>query len=615
MSTTALEKLMFTVGMNDMVSGPISSINRTIGGMKKNATTGFEAVRGGAFGLAGAGFAIKTFMEPVYDMQRSLGEVKSLNVAQSELDKLTKKSLAFSVKYGESATDFVKSSYDIQSAIGGLVNGELAEFTNASNVLAKATKSDAATVTNYMGTMYGIFADDAEKMGKAEWVKNLTGQTALAVQMFKTTGSQMSGAFTAVGANAQSAGISLTEQIAILGTLQSTMSGSEAGTKYKSFLAGVGKAQSELGLNFTDSQGRLLPMLQILEKVKGKFGDTLNVAESDALKKAFGSDEAVSLIKLLMTQTDGLNDSITKLGQNTGMANAEQMASAMVDPWEQFTAVTKALRISFGTLLLPTINELLSKMTTGLTTVMGWTQEFPNITRAVGYLTLGMLALGAAVGLGSIIVGLSRMAWAGMLGIWGLTKLAMWPILFLMKGMTAQQILLNIVFKSGTAILFVFSNAMKIIRAAMILMGIAATGATAPLWATVAVIAGIIAAVGWLIYKVGDWLGWWDKLADIMANTNWGKFILDMLGKIGTAFKEFQQWIGWGDDADINLNATKTTDIQPLAAMARAPEQGQAAAGMAANNKGNQTYWGGVTINTDSITPEDWEARAALSAG
>lgn len=587
MSTTALEKLMFTVGMNDMVSGPISSINRTIGGMKKNATTGFEAVRGGAFGLAGAGFAIKTFMEPVYDMQRSLGEVKSLNVAQSELDKLTKKSLAFSVKYGESATDFVKSSYDIQSAIGGLVNGELAEFTNASNVLAKATKSDAATVTNYMGTMYGIFAYDAEKMGKAEWVKNLTGQTALAVQMFKTTGSQMSGAFTAVGANAQSAGISLTEQIAILGTLQSTMSGSEAGTKYKSFLAGVGKAQSELGLNFTDSQGRLLPMLQILEKVKGKFGDTLNVAESDALKKAFGSDEAVSLIKLLMTQTDGLNDSITKLGQNTGMANAEQMASAMVDPWEQFTAVTKALRISFGTLLLPTINELLSKMTAGLTTVMGWTQEFPNITRWVGYLTLAMLTLGAAVGAGSIIFGLAKMAWAGMMAI-----------MVAVKG-----------------VILILNPLLQIMRGIWFVLAIATNTAFAPMWLIVLVVGAIIAAVGWLIYKIGDWLGWWDKLADIMANTNWGKVILDMLGKIGAAFKEFQQWIGWGDDADINLNATKTTDIQPLAAMARAPEQGQAAAGMAANNKGNQTYWGDVTINTDSITPEDWEARAALSAG
>lgn len=114
-------------------------------------------------------------------------------------------------------------------------------------MLAKATKADAATVTSYVGTMYGIFKNQADAMGKAEWVENLAGQTALAVQMFKTTGQQMSDAFTAVGANATSAGIGLSEQVAILGTLQATMGGAEAGTKYKSFLAGVGTAESQNG--------------------------------------------------------------------------------------------------------------------------------------------------------------------------------------------------------------------------------------------------------------------------------------------------------------------------------------------------------------------------------
>src|SRR5690606_188378 len=124
------------------------------------------------------------------------------------------------------------------SAIGGLVNGELAKFTEASNILAKGTKADAGTITAYMGTMYGIFQDQAIKMGKAEWVQMLTGQTAEAVRMFKTSGAEMSSAFTSLGANAQSAGIDMAEQMAVLGTLQATMSGSEAGTKYKSFLNG-----------------------------------------------------------------------------------------------------------------------------------------------------------------------------------------------------------------------------------------------------------------------------------------------------------------------------------------------------------------------------------------
>lgn len=558
MSTSALEKLMFTIGVTDMVSGPVASITRSVENMKRHATGGFDAVRGGAFGLAGAGFAIKTFMEPVYDMRRSLGEVGSLGVTENELDTLTKKSLAFSVKYGESASDFVKSSYDIQSAIGGLINGELAEFTNASNVLAKATKADADTITNYMGTMYGIFADDAEKMGKAQWVQQLTGQTALAVQMFKTTGGEMSRAFSTLGAEAQANGIAMSEQLAILGTLQATMSGSEAATKYRAFLTGAAKAQDKLGLSFTDSAGNMLPMLDILQKLKGRYGDTISVAESYELQKAFGTTEAVALVKLLMQQTDGLNSSITKLARNTGMKNAEEMATAMVDPWDRFTAVTEGLRIAFGTLLLPTINNVLTRLTDGLQTVIGWTQEFPNITRWVGYLTLGMLLLGAAVGAGSIIVGLAKMAWAGLLAI-------MIPV-----------------------------------KAALFLL-------TSPIGLIIGAIAGVI-------YFIGDWLGWWDKLAAVMANTEWGQVILDMLGKIGAAFEKFKGWLGI-DDTDIKLDAKKTTTIEPLASASTAPERGQAAAGMASLANGSTTHWGGVTINTESTGPEQLEAWRAMQAG
>ncbi|MBY8075295.1 phage tail tape measure protein, partial [Vibrio fluvialis] len=217
-----------------------------------------------------------------------IGEVKSLGVHEDALKSLQRTALDFSSEYGKSAVEFTGAAYDIQSAIAGLEGSDLAKFTKASGVLAAATKADTSTITDYMGTMYGIFKNDAAALTNGVWVEKLTGMTATAVQMFKTDGSKMSQAFTSLGANATSAKIAMSEQMAILGILQATMSGSEAGTKYKSFLAGVGKAQDKLGLSFTDSQGKMLPMLDILDKLKGKFGDTLDVAESDALKAAFG---------------------------------------------------------------------------------------------------------------------------------------------------------------------------------------------------------------------------------------------------------------------------------------------------------------------------------------
>ena len=236
--------------------------------------------------------------------------MSSLDVDAKGLKLLDATAKQYAMSYGGTAAEFVASSYAIQSGIAGLDASQLADFTRASNVLAKATKADAATMTNYAGTMYGSFKQQADAQGKSSWIEDVAGKSAYAIQIFKTSGTEMSAAFTALGANATSSGIKLEEQMAILGKLQATMSGSEAGTKYKAFLAGVGQAQKELGLKFTDGQGRMLPVLQILDKLKKKYGSLDVLADSDLIKKAFGSDEAVSMLKLLIQDTGGLADNI-----------------------------------------------------------------------------------------------------------------------------------------------------------------------------------------------------------------------------------------------------------------------------------------------------------------
>jgi len=414
MAASASSKLDFVLRLIDQVTAPAAKVSKQLMDVAEVGKTGFVQVGAGVAAVTGMIWSFQESMQPARDQMAALGEVKSLGVAQEALDKLNQKSLEFSTRYGASAQAFVRSAYDIQSAIAGLTGEQLATFTNASNVLAKGTKADAATITAYVGTMYGIFKNQADAMGKAEWVESLAGQTGLAVQLFKTTGQGMSDAFGALGAEATSAGIGLSEQMAILGQLQATMAGSEAGTKYKSFLAGVGGAQEKLGLQFTDSEGRMLPMLQILEKLRAKFGDTLDVAESGSLKEAFGSDEAVGMIKLLMADTAGLANNIDQLGKVKGMEGVEKMAQAMVDPWQQFGSAVEAIRIAFGQTLLPVLNPLMQRLTEGATTLQRWVVMFPNIARWLGYITLGVLGLVAAAGgltiLGGLISVLSVLA-------------------------------------------------------------------------------------------------------------------------------------------------------------------------------------------------------------
>ncbi len=398
-------ELDFTLSLVDKLTKPLKQAQSAVTGFADKATADFKRLGFGVAGLWGVAQGLKGLVNPARDMEAALAEVSSLDVANRTLDQLRKTSQTFAIDYGESASAFVRSAYDIQSAIAGLQGNELPKFTEASAILAKATKSDTATITNYMGTMYGVFKNTAEKMGRTQWVEQIAGQTASAVQMFKTTGNEMSAAFTALGANAQAMKVSAAEQFAVLGQLQSTMSGSEAGTKYKSFLAGIGNAQKVLGLNFTNQDGSAKGITDIIDLIKGKFGDLSKVADADLLKKAFGSDEAVSMIKLLAGDVDGLKKNINSLGNIKGMDKAVEMAKKMVDPWDQVNSLLEQVRVSIGLRLDPVFAPFLQKIIDGGKAFMKWLDAFPNIARWLGYIATMTLAFAAAGALANITMG------------------------------------------------------------------------------------------------------------------------------------------------------------------------------------------------------------------
>ncbi|CDT98545.1 Phage-related tail protein [Vibrio coralliirubri] len=480
----SMEKLLMHVALVDQITKPLQGITKEVQSSMDAGKQGMQNMATGGAGLVAAGFAIQNALMPAIEMDRKLGEVKSLGVLDEDLAQLSKTALWTSVQYGKSATDIVGASYDIKSAFGDISGAELSDITKSSAVLAAATKADTATITNYMGTMYGIFKNSADEIGTGIWSKQVAGMTAQSVEMFKTTGAGMSSAFTSVGANATAAGIAMEEQMAILGTLQSTMSGSEAGTKYRAFLGGVAKAQDELGLSFTDSHGNMLPMLDILDKLKGKYGDTFSVAESAELDKAFGTKEATAMIKLLMADTDGLAGSIETLGQVQGMSKAEEMASTMADQWERLESVWFAVRSAvFGT-VLPSINAVVGSMANGLMMVVGWAEEFPWLAEILGYVAIAGLSLGGVVASLSLAMGIGQMMSAG----WAVT----------MTGLNSIMKLLRITTMASTAAAWLFNTA---------------------LWANP--ITWVVAGFALLIGGIAAAIYWWDDLTGAFKDTAW----------------------------------------------------------------------------------------------
>jgi TP901 family phage tail tape measure protein len=513
-----MDKLLMHIGLIDQVTKPLRGISKQIHSTMDAGRQGMGNMVSGGAGLIASGLAIQNALMPAIEMDRKIGEVASLGVTDEALKQLQNTALGFSIKYGKSATDFVAASYDIQSAIAGLDGNELSQFTKASGVLAAATKADTGTITNYMGTMYGIFKNQANEMGKGEWVEQVTGMTASAVQMFKTTGSEMSAAYTSVGADATSVGVGMHEQMAILGTLQATMSGSEAGTKYRAFLGGVAKAQDTLSMSFTNSHGQLLPMVDILEQLKGRYGDTIDVAESAELAKAFGTKEASGMIKLLMADTDGLAQSVEQLGNIQGMGKAEEMAAKMTDQWERLQSVWFAIRASVFGAILPALNSVVGTMVDGMSVITSWVNEFPILGKILGYVAIGAISLGAVVASLSLAMGIGQMMSAG----WALTM--------------------------GT-----LSGVFKMLRISTMLMTASTWLFSAALWANPItwIVAGILAlgvAIGAAIY-------YWDEIKATFADS--------------AVFKFLGETIDWVID---KLNMIPGIDIDVSADMPTTPE-------------------------------------------
>ncbi len=481
-----------TVALIDQVTRPLRGITEQMQSTVSAGRQGMANMATGGAGLVAAGFAIQNALMPAIEMDRKLGEVKSLDVTDDALKQLQQTALEFSTEYGKSAVDFVAASYDIQSAIAGLSGDELSQFTKSSAVLAAATKADTGTITNYMGTMYGIFKNQADKMGKGDWVEQVAGMTASAVQMFKTTGSEMSSAFTSIGAEATSVGVGMNEQMAILGTLQATMSGSEAGTKYRAFLTGVTKAQDSLNMSFTDAQGKMLPMVNILEQLKGRYGDTIDVAESAELAKAFGTQEATGMIKLLMADTDGLAKNIETLGKVQGMEKAEQMAAAMTDQWNRLEASMFAVRAAIFGAVLPAINDIVGGMVDGISVISAWVNEFPILGEILGYVAIGAISLAGVVAGLSLAMGIGQMMSAG----WALT-------MGTLKGVFAM------------------------LRVQTILMTASAWLFNAALWANP--ITWVVAGIAALVVAVGAVIYYWDDLKKSFGDTAVFKFLADTI--------------------------------------------------------------------------------------
>lgn len=319
MSLESVFKLSLIMNMIDNLSGPMAGVASKVGAnvSKLDAasqTFGSMAKAGAAMQETGSQIvnAVLAPVEATFETRRALGELASLGV--QDLEAVENAARSFSDQWaGTSKADFISAAYDIKSGIASLSDEGVAEFTSLAALTAKATKSTAGEMTSLFATGYGIYKDYYSDLSDMEFGEMFSAGISDAVRAFKTSGSGMAQAIQNLGASATTAQVPLEEQLSVLGMLQATMGGAEAGTKYKAFLRSATKGGEELGLKFTDANNQLLSMPEILDILRGKFGETMDAAEKMELQKAFGDTEAVALIDLMYNKVGDLQDNIVNM--------------------------------------------------------------------------------------------------------------------------------------------------------------------------------------------------------------------------------------------------------------------------------------------------------------
>ena len=421
MGLESVFKLSLIMSMVDNLTSPLSKVQAGVGGSVsklQKMEQGLGSMTKTGIGVAVVGDQItKAALAPVqatFDTRRALGELSSLGV--KDLKTLEHAATDFSNTWaGTTKAEFISAAYDIKSGIASLSDEGVAQFTELSGLTAKATKSTVGEMTSLFATGYGIYKDYYSGMTDMEFGEMFSAGIAKSVQQFKTTGSGMSQAIESLGASATNAKVPLEEQLSILGMLQATMGGSEAGTKYNAFLKSAAKGGKELGLNFLDANNQLLSMPEILDKLRGKFGETMDAAEKIKIQEAFGDQEAVALIDLLYNKTGDLQNNILSLYDSMGQGRgvAEGMADAMnqMEP-DQFTVLQQKIqnvKETLGNSLMPTVNVMIDKGSQAVDTVGRWAQEHQDLVQV---LMLVVLALG-----GFLTVAGSTIAVVGAAGL------------------------------------------------------------------------------------------------------------------------------------------------------------------------------------------------------
>lgn len=409
-----MNSLDFTLSLIDKFTRPLRAAQNSAVQFADKSVQAFKRIGIGGAALYGVGQSIGGMLAPAFDMFNALQEQSARGIDSGVLKTVQRDALAFSTTYGTVATDFVSSTAEINSAIAGLTGQELPKVTKVANLMAFEMQSSTAETAEFMRQMFANFRTDADSLGKVQFAEQLSGKMTLMRQRFGLEMGMVKDLMEGARGAGTNYGVGMNEQLAVMGELSRTL-GTEASSAYEGFMTSAIGGGKKLGLSFTDTAGKMLSMPDILTKLQGKYGQSLegNLKAQKELDDAFGDSSAV--VKQLYGNVSVLQRNITELGGADGLKRTQEAAAKLVKPMDRFMAIIRAIQIAIGLTLVPALNPLLDWAARTGQTFARWMSLFPNIARVVGWVAMAVLGFAAVGAILNIIMGLS----AFILTCWG----------------------------------------------------------------------------------------------------------------------------------------------------------------------------------------------------
>ncbi|MBU3155184.1 phage tail tape measure protein [Clostridium estertheticum] len=295
------------------------------------------------------------------DFEAQMSKVKAISGATGEdFDKLREQAIKLGADTNFSASEAANGMENLASA--GFKNTEIMTAMPGMLSLAAAGGVDIATAADIASSSLRGFGLEADKTSHvADVLAKVAGDTNAGIT---DTGEAMK----YIAPVAKSLGVSLEDTSAAIGLLSNSgIKGSQAGTTLRSALTNLAaptkkasKVMGELGMNFFDAHGKMLPLGKVIQQLQDKTKGLTSQQKASTMQTLFGK-EAMSGMLTLVDQGPGKFNQLSSSLKNCDGAS-KKMADTMQDNLkgsiEAMKGSLETAAIRIGDVLAPSIKKI-----------------------------------------------------------------------------------------------------------------------------------------------------------------------------------------------------------------------------------------------------------------